>query len=119
MVVMSLVIASTSRTRSPVASAINVLPLPSIQTPCGPVSLALAAGPPSPSALPPPATVLILPPETSLIRPLPKSAIRKFVPAGLTQTSSGLFSFASVAEPPSPEKPGVPVPAIVVIVPVA
>ena len=41
------------------------------------------------------------------------------LPAGSIKMPAGLFSSALVAAPPSPENPAVPVPAIVVIIPVA
>src|SRR4029077_11663787 len=68
--------------------------------------------------LPLPATVLILPPTVnSRTRSLLRSAIRNFVAPVTAATPWGLKSSALVAEPPSPEKPAVPLPATVLMSP--
>ena len=67
-------------------------------------------------AVPSPAIVVIVPPETCRTRWLSWSAMRK-PPSAVASTREGLESFASVAAPPSPEKPAL-VPATVLIVPV-
>ena len=88
-------------------------------TPVGAASRAEVAGPPSPwlPSSPVPATVVMTPAgETLRTRLLPRSAIRK-PPSAVGSTSSGQFSRALVAGPPSPEYPAVPVPATVVICP--
>jgi hypothetical protein len=63
--------------------------------------------------VPVPATVVIVPPgETRRTRRLSASAIRN-PPSAVTAIPNGELSWAAVAAPPSPEKPGVPVPATV------
>ena len=61
---------------------------------------------------------MIVPPGLTLrTRLLFPSIGDEDVPSPSIATPSGAYSFAEVAGPPSPEKPGLPVPAIVVIVP--
>jgi hypothetical protein len=81
------------------------------------VRIALVAGPPSASAnVPPPATVVMIPlAETFRTRKLFVSAMNR-LPAPSTATLHG-HSCALVAGPPSPEKPRVPLPATVVMIP--
>ena len=81
--------------------------------------MAAVADPPSPEypAVPLPATVVIVPPADTLrMRWLPTSTIRK-PPSGVGAIPKGIERFAEVAGPPSPLKPCVPLPAIVVITP--
>src|SRR5258706_16061314 len=80
--------------------------------------LALVAGPPSPAnlKLPFPATVVMTPRSTLRIRWEKVSAITRLA-FGSSQTALGNCMLASRADPPSPEKPNVPLPAIVEIVP--
>src|SRR5437868_4166582 len=101
----------------------NRLPDPSTATPVGVHKLALVAGPPSPvkpSNLPPPATVVMTPAAASTrrIRLLPLSAMNR-LPDPSAATPAGLHTPALVAAPPSPLNPHVPLPATVVMTPVA
>src|SRR5262245_11322821 len=113
-------VGETRRIRSLPASAISTLRSGASETPSTLLSAAPSAGPPSPEkpAVPLPATVVIVPVgETRRTRLLLESAIRK-PPSAVTDTAFGDHSRAAVAGPPSPEKPSVPLPATVVIVPV-
>ena len=99
----------------------KTLPAPSTATPLGRLNRAWTAEPPSPPnpVRPVPATVLIVPDASTLrIRLLSISAMKR-LPALSTATPKGKSSCASVAGPPSPPNPLRPVPATVVIVPVA
>ena len=95
------------------------MPAPSTATPAV-SSAALVAGPPSPEEpckVPPPATLVMIPlVETLRMWLLPRSAMNR-LPAPSTATPSGQFSCALVAGPPLPEKPGVPLPATVAMMP--
>src|SRR5262252_9473471 len=76
------------------------------------------AGPPSPEypSEPLPATVVMMPlADTFRIRSVP-SAMKRF-PEPSTATAHGVDNDADVAGPPSPEYPGVPLPATVVMMP--
>src|SRR5207248_223186 len=109
----------TWRMRLLPVSAITKPPSAVAATPLGKLSWAAVAGPPSPEKpdVPLPATVVIVPAdETRRMRLLLKSAIRK-PPSAVAATPEGALSWAAVAGPPSPEKPDVPLPATVVIVP--
>ena len=77
--------------------------------------------PPSPlkPGVPLPATVLIVP-WVSISRTLWLAVSpMKTAPSAVMVTPSGAFSWAAVGGPPSPAAPGAPVPATLVIVPVA
>src|SRR5262249_57417908 len=66
---------------------------------------------------PPPATVvMILLEEILRMRALPVSALKRF-PALSTATALGPVNCALMAGPPSPEDPGEPLPASVVMIP--
>src|SRR4051794_9198434 len=111
----------TRRTRPLPASAITKPPSGVPATASTEASWAAGAGPPPPEGPggPVPATVVMVPAgDTRRTRRLPESAIRK-PPSAVAATASGALSAAAVAAPPSPENPGVPVPAAVVIVPAA
>src|SRR5437870_2533722 len=84
----------------------------------GRFSDAFVAGPPSPEPpwIPLPATVVIVPPDTIRTRAFLLSAMYR-LPEESTDTLEGPFNEALVAAPPSPEKPTVPLPATVVMVP--
>ena len=101
-------------------SATNRLPAPSTATLSG-YSCALVAGPPSPErpSVPLPATVVMVPlAETRRIRRLPRSARNRLPePSTARPVDSVSISCAFVAGPSSPEKPAVPVPATVVMIP--
>src|SRR5215471_1855285 len=89
--------------------------------PNGPLMLAEVAGPPSPvdPALPLPATVAMIPSgEIRRMRRLPESQTYRF-PFGSSARLPGPLSDAFSAGPPSPENPGMPVPATVLTVPSA
>src|SRR5881397_4049039 len=93
----------------------------STATPLGPASWALMAGPPSPEepCEPLPATVVMIPSEETLrMRLLLASAMKRFE-APSTATRLGPASWALMAGPPSPEKPCEPLPATVVMIPLA
>src|SRR5436189_1417303 len=121
-VVMTCVAASIRRIRLFIESAMNRFPALSTATPCGSFNCDAAAGPPSPLKLyvPLPATVVITWVDGSVRRilKLKLSAINR-LPALPSAMPLGAFNSAEVASPPSPLKPGVPSPAIVVITPVA
>src|SRR5262245_12546533 len=113
--------ADTRRTRKLPVSAITRPPSAVGPTAYGRLICAAVAGPPSPEnpRVPVPATVVIVPlGDTRRIRELPVSAIRN-PPAGSAATPLGAEIAAAVAGPPSPENPDVPLPATVVIMPVA
>src|ERR1035438_2339925 len=77
------------------------------------------AGPPSPKKprVPLPATVVMTPPaDTFRMRLLPASTMNRF-PDASTATSLGAHTAAEGAGVPSPEKPAVPLPATVVMMP--
>ena len=85
----------------------------------GASSWASVAGPPSPLSpgVPVPATRVITPAgETFRTTLFLVSAIRN-PPSAVSATLAGRWSWASVAGPPSPLSPGVPVPATRVITP--
>ena len=110
----------TFRMRLPVASPIRRLPDGSNASPAGFTSAAAVAGPPSPGeAVPPPATVVMIPvrPSTCRTTAAMLSAMKTF-PLASTAMSRGFCIRASVAGPPSPVLPAVPVPANVVMTPV-
>src|SRR3990172_6505759 len=112
---------STLRTRLLEVSAMNTLPTPSTVTPYGRFSWAPVAAAPSPEnpLIPLPATVLINPVTASTLRTRSlKESATNTLPTPSTATPYGEFSWAPVAAPPSPENPGVPVPAMVLINPV-
>src|ERR1700683_507561 len=100
------------------------LPEASTVTPKGEHNDAEVAGPPSPEKpqlplLLLPAEVVMLPlADTFRIRLLYLSAMKIF-PEASTATPEGLFNDAEVAGPPSPDKPAVPLPATVVMIPLA
>ena len=113
--------ANSSRTRRLPKSAINRSPEGFTLMPWGSASDADVPGPPSPpkAEVPLPAAVVIMPlGETSRIRLLLESAMRTF-PNASTATPNGKSSDANVAGPPSPEKPTLPLPAIVAMIPLA
>ena len=113
--------ADTFLIRSLSISAIRKPPSAVGATANGMDSRASIAGPPSPAnpSTPLPATVVIVPDgETLLTRWLLVSGIRK-PPSGSGTTLLGLLIWALVARPPSPPKPGRPVPATVVMIPSA
>ena len=88
-------------------------------TPVGLCSLASVAGPPSPAnpATPLPATVVIVPSGSMRrMRWFPASAMNT-LPSWSSATPVGYCRLAAVAGPPSPRNEGMPLPAIVVIVP--
>src|ERR1017187_950223 len=90
------------------------LPVESAFTPWGLANCALVAGPPSPEKPgdPVPATLVIVPSGATLrMRWFQQSAMYK-LPALSTAMPCGLpLNWALVPGPPSPEKPGDPVPA--------
>src|SRR4051812_37171948 len=107
----------TFRTRELFKSEMYRFPSESTATAQGLNSSALVAGPPSPKnpAVPLPATVVMIPlAPTFRTLLLPGSAIYKF-PLASTATLCGNDSPALVAAPLSPEYPGKPLPATVVI----
>jgi hypothetical protein len=116
----------TFRTRSFKKSAMKIFPDASTATPVGLLNEAEVAGPPSPEkpspekmVVPLPATVVIIPMvDTFRIRLLKRSAMKRF-PEESIVTPVGEFNDADVADPPSPEKPLFPLPATVVIMPLA
>src|SRR6185437_2942101 len=113
--------AETFRTTLFVVSAIRAAPSAVAVTPRGLLSWALVAGPSSPllPAVPVPATREITPAaDTFRTTLLLLSAIRN-PPSAVTATPPGALSWASVAGPPSPLLPAVPVPATRVITPAA
>ena len=104
--------ASTFRMRWLSWSAMKRFPALSTATPPGAAKLASVAGPPSPLKpdVPFPATVVMTPEEsTFLIRWFWVSAMKRF-PAPSTARPRGNCKVASVAGPPSPTKPGRPLP---------
>jgi hypothetical protein len=114
-------VASMRRMRSLNESAMKRLPSASTTTPWGLFSSALVATPPSSEnpGIPVPATVVMMPvASTRRMRLLVVSAM-KTLPSASAATPKGLYSWALVATPPSPENPGVPIPATVVMMPVA
>ena len=118
MVVMIPVSESTRRTLKLFPSAMKMFPVASVTTPAGnqkPASMADLPSPPK-AITPFPATVSMMPVlrSTLRIRWLLRSAINR-LPDGSTNTSLGNLSSASVAGPPSPWKPDLPVPATVVM----
>src|SRR5437667_213783 len=121
-VVMIPVAASTLRIRWLPESAMYRLPLASSATPDGTQTLALVAAPPSPAKvlMPLPATVVMIAVAavTLRIRWLAYSAMYRLPPAS-TATPTGTLRLAFVAAPPSPAKPKTPLPATVVMIPVA
>ncbi len=112
-----------------VVSATMMFPEPSTARPLGNPSLALVAGPPSPTypqcnnpviSGGVPASVEMMPveAETSRTKQLLVSAMKRF-PKLSTATPEGSFNVALVAGPPSPEyQQEVPVPATVEMTPV-
>ncbi len=79
--------------------------------------VAVVAGPPSPEKPvdPLPATVVMIPFRPTLrMRP---QAAKKMFPAGSTAIACAKHNEALVAGPPSPEKPGMPLPATTVRIP--
>ena len=112
---------ATRRMRLLPVSAIKNPPLASGETENGRFSCAASAGPPSPESpcVPLPATVVMTPAgEINRTRWLPVSG-KRMLPSGSAAMPRGAAICANVAGPPSPEKPNVPVPAIVVMMPVA
>ena len=109
------------RTRSFSESAIYTMPAVSTATPRGPPSIASVPAPPSPlkPCSPLPATVIMMPVLAvhSRIRLLLSSAMYT-LPTASVVTPHGLWSAALTPTPPSPLKPGTPLPAIVVMIPV-
>jgi hypothetical protein len=110
--------ADTSRIRLWPESDIKRFPETSKPTPTGPYNEANVAGPPSPRPeVPPPAAVVMIPlVDTFRMRLLEASAKKRF-PEASTAMVVGSHNDAAVAGPPSPEKPWVPLPATVVIIP--
>ena len=97
------------------------VPAESTATPSGPFSHALRAAPPSPMKprVPVPATVHMVPSGVTLrTTSFPVSAMNK-LPVESTATPNGPLICALVAAPPSPVNPAVPLPATVVMVPLA
>src|SRR5690349_17164949 len=94
------------------------LPGPSTATDAGLFNAAAVAGPPFPDepAVPDPAIVLMVPSgrilRTRLFR---ESAMKMLLPWAVTPR--GALRAAAVAAPPSPEKPVVPEPAMVLMMP--
>src|SRR5437667_6893 len=90
--------------------------------PDGQVRLAFVAAPPSPAkvGLPLPATVVMIPvaAATLRIRWLAESAMYR-LPLASSAMPDGPLRLAFVAAPPSPAKLGLPLPATVVMIPVA
>ena len=109
------------RTRWLFVSAMNRTPAALKAQPFSPFRLADVAAPPSPEkpAVPVPAAVVIVPKEEERRRTrlASESAMHSAPVCGLTATPLGFFSCALVPAPPSPESPGTPVPAIVVMMP--
>ena len=117
--VLMMPLARTSRIRSLLASAIKRFPEASTVTPQGALNSAEIAGPPSPENPwdPLPATVVMMPlVETFRIRLLSWSPMKRF-PEASTEIPRGKDSDADVANPPSPENPWFPLPAMVVMMP--
>src|SRR5271170_2386849 len=110
---------STSLIRLLYKSPTYRLPRSFTTTPSGVAKLADSAGPLSPAnaKFKFPANVVIIPvvPSTRRITLFPASEINR-LPAPFADTRSGEFRVALVAKPPSPVCPGVPVPAIVVMI---
>ena len=121
-VMMSPVALTTSRIRAPGASAKNRSPAASTERPRGLSISAAVASPWSPvePAVPLPATVMMSPvaATSSRIRLLFASAMNRS-PAASRAMLLGAFSSAAVASPLSPVKPAVPLPATVMMSPVA
>src|SRR5271154_916524 len=96
------------------------LPDESTATPNGAINIAFVADPPSPEypEVPPvPATVEMMPwGVTFRTTALLESAMYR-LPEESTARPAGWFTCALVAAPPSPENPGIPVPAKVVMIP--
>ena len=107
---------SMRRMRESRASLRYTSPAASNTIPVTPFTCAAVAGPPSPSELPPPATLTRLPLE-SILR-ISDSSPMYSSPAGSTATEIG-FTSALTAGPPVPVSPATPVPAMVVMIPVA
>src|SRR6202522_4177306 len=121
-VVMTPVVALISRTPCSPLSVTKMSPALSTAIPTGPINPALVAGPPSPEevvAAPLPATVVMIPVVAFTFRTLllGASAMYRF-PTASNAIPAGVFNSALVAAPPSPEKPEVPLPATVVMIPV-
>ena len=97
----------TLTTRIRAAWAIKSVPEGPTVTPTGMESNADSAAPPSPvqPSSPSPAMVVMVPPDTIRMRWFIWSAIKRS-PSASSATSIGKFSFADVAGPPSPLKPG-------------
>ena len=87
-------------------------------TPFSGLIIAEVAGPPSPME-PLPAKVMIVCEVSTLRTRLLKLSAMKIWPTLFTRMPEGKFNCAEVAGPLSPEKPGVPVPAMVEMTPVA
>ena len=111
---------STFRMRWLPVSAMKMFPAPSTVTPLGPLRSAAEAGPPSPAKplTPVPTTVVITPlaESTRRSRAFCQSTM-KTLPALSSATPLGPLRAALSAGPPSPLKPGTPVPARTVIWP--
>ena len=91
------------------------------QIPLGLYKLLLRAVPPSPKYLPTPSptTVVMTPLVPTLRMRLSDVSAMYRLPAVSKTTAQGRFRPALVAVPPSPERPKVPFPATVVIMPLA
>ena len=109
--------APTTRMRLLSLSAMSMSPPPLTATPDGQLRRALVAGPRSPLLPwgPLPATVVMTPETTERTRLLPESAMSSVMPSPPRFTAVGYDSDALMADPPSPLKAGVPLPATVVI----